>query len=359
MIRAEPLHIFDSNFPFVYTESLSSCESTRHSVLSVSNLFINHNIHRSPGLPCKLAVVSQMHISGWHLGLPEDSLIVRRLAGAVIGKPLSIRAALESTSAALLVVRNWSSRSRLMGVKTASSSAKARHPIRVLLADRTPMDCQLLAASLRSSNAPCKIVGTASSALAALAILKQDGVQVALVNPCLAEGPLAGFDLVREMRDSFPAVRAIMVLTLREPRLVVSSFQAGAQGIFFRDRPVQTLPKCIAVVHSGQIWAGTAELHIILQAIAERPRFKPVNATDAKPLTGRESEVATLVAEGLRNHEISERLKLSPHTIKNYLYRVYEKLGIASRVELTMRVMERGRTEADSENPPRHEHLAG
>jgi DNA-binding NarL/FixJ family response regulator len=221
------------------------------------------------------------------------------------------------------------------------------------------MDCQILAASLQRAGGHCQVTGTAASASEARAILKRSLPEVALVSPHLAEGPLAGFDLVQEMRDEFPETRAILLLDSMEPRMVVYSFQVGAKGVFSRDRSVEALAKCIEVVHRGQIWAGTSELEIILQAMAKRKSFEPLSATGVKLLTSREAEVAALVAEGLRNREISERLKLSAHTVKNYLYRVYEKLGISSRVELTARVLERARTESQHEALPGHRELAG
>ena len=246
-----------------------------------------------------------------------------------------------------------------MGVKMASSSTKAQHAIRVVLADRTRMDCQLLAASLQSSSSLCRVVGTAISASEARAILKQDGVDMALVSPNLTEGPLAGFDLVQEMRASFPATRAVMLMDVMDPRMVIYSFQIGARGVFSRDRSIEALVKCIEVVHGGQIWASTHELQIILEAIAKRSSFEPRSATGTKLLTQREAEVASLVAEGLRNREISQRLNLSVHTIKNYLYRVYEKLGLSSRVELTAHVLARAELTPGSETPPHGKRLAG
>ncbi len=246
-----------------------------------------------------------------------------------------------------------------MGAKRASSSAKTRQAIRVVLADRTRMDCQLLAALLRRSSSRCKVAGTADSAAEARSILKELHPHVAVVSPHLAEGPLAGFDLVQEMRDLVPETRAIMLLNSMEPRMVIYSFQVGAKGVFSRDRPVEALAKCIEVVQQGQIWAGTNELEIVLQAMAKRSRFEPLSATGERLLTSREAEVANLVAEGLRNREISERMKLSTHTVKNYLYRVYEKLGVSSRVELTAHVLERGSEAPGGENPLNRSKLAG
>jgi DNA-binding NarL/FixJ family response regulator len=214
------------------------------------------------------------------------------------------------------------------------------------------MDCQLLAASLQRTRGHCKVVGTASSVADTRRALNQHHPEVALVSPHLAEGPLAGFDLVQEMRETFPDTRAIMLLDSMEPRMVIYSFQVGAKGVFSRDRSVEQLAKCLEVVHAGQIWAGTNELQIILQAMAKRSHFEPVSATGIKLLTSREAEVAALVADGLRNREISERMNLSAHTVKNYLYRVYEKLGISSRVELTAHVLAGTRVESGTEIPP-------
>lgn len=245
-----------------------------------------------------------------------------------------------------------------MGARRAFSSTRSRHVVRCVLADRTRMDCQLLAASLQRAKGHCQVAGTACSIAEARLVLKQHSPDVALVSPHLSEGPLAGFDLVQEMRDSAPGTRAIMMLDAMEPRMVIYSFQVGAKGVFSRDRSVEDLARCLEVVHGGQIWAGTNELQIILQAMAKRTHFEPANATGVKLLTSREAEVAALVADGLRNREISERLKLSAHTVKNYLYRVYEKLGISSRVELTAHILAKARVEPDT-TTPRDRKMAG
>ena len=117
--------------------------------------------------------------------------------------------------------------------------------------------------------------------------------------------------------------------------MVIWSFQVGAKGVFSREKSIEALSKCIDAVHDGQIWASANELQILVQAIAKPLRLDPLRMKGARNLTSRETQVADLVAEGLRNHEIADQLSLSTHTVKNYLYRAYEKLGISSRVELT------------------------
>jgi two-component system nitrate/nitrite response regulator NarL len=239
-----------------------------------------------------------------------------------------------------------------MRASKARPPAKVRRRILCVLVDRTRMDCELLAASLERASGHCNVMGTTTSAAEARRLLKHYRPDVAVISPHLAEGPLAGFDLVQEMRESAPATRAVILLDSVEPRMVIYSFQVGTKGVFSRDRSVEDLARCLEVVHGGQIWAGTNELQIILQAMAKRAHFEPMSATGVKLLTNREAEVAALVAEGLKNREISERLRLSAHTVKNYLYRIYDKLGISSRVELTNQVLAGSRVEPDEAVPP-------
>jgi DNA-binding NarL/FixJ family response regulator len=96
----------------------------------------------------------------------------------------------------------------------------------------------------------------------------------------------------------------------------------------------------------GQTWASSEQIGSVLDAFA---RVAPPVLTDkAKaPLSRREREVAELVAEGFSNREISAQLGLSQHTIKNYLFHIYEKLGMSSRVDLVLYIRSVDRPSAD------------
>jgi DNA-binding NarL/FixJ family response regulator len=126
------------------------------------------------------------------------------------------------------------------------------------------------------------------------------------------------------------------LLDARTRELVVDAFRFGAHGVIFRDEPVETLCKCIHAVSEGQVWANSLHLGFLLEALTQ---VSPVRLQDARGgnlLTKREEDVARLVAEGMSNREISRQLRLSEHTVRNYLFRVFEKLGISSRVELVL-----------------------
>ena len=86
----------------------------------------------------------------------------------------------------------------------------------------------------------------------------------------------------------------------------------------------------------GQVWVNTAQMEFVLEALAGLTPFKVVDAKGRVLLSAREQEVLLCVAEGLTNREIASRLRLSEHTVKNYLFRIFDKLGVSSRVEMVL-----------------------
>jgi two-component system, NarL family, nitrate/nitrite response regulator NarL len=215
-----------------------------------------------------------------------------------------------------------------------SQLPRRRKLIRVSIAGRTRMDCQLLMNTLHTMSRSCRVIGCAVSTSEFLSIAAKHHPHVALISRDLEDGPTKGLDLVKEIRDSFPDMRSIILLDSSEPAMVIPAFQVGAKGIFSRAKSIDGLSKCIEVVHRGQIWASTDELQSLMEAIVKWPRLQALKTHAISVLTHRENEVVNFVAQGLRNNEISEKMRVSPHTVKNYLYRIYDKLGVSSRAQL-------------------------
>jgi DNA-binding NarL/FixJ family response regulator len=130
-----------------------------------------------------------------------------------------------------------------------------------------------------------------------------------------------------------------MLLDDWTPELVVDAFRAGARGVFHRADNFQRLCRCLAVVHEGQIWAGTSALTYVIDALGRVAPMRVINAKGREILTKREQQVVALVVDGLNNREISEQLRLSEHTVKNHLFHIFEKLGISTRVELVLYIV--------------------
>jgi DNA-binding CsgD family transcriptional regulator len=125
-----------------------------------------------------------------------------------------------------------------------------------------------------------------------------------------------------------------MLLDSSKRENVLHAFHAGARGIFSRHDSMEILSRCIRSVYEGQIWANSEQVSFAVEELARSPVVRAVNANGLDLLSKREMDVVRSLAEGLTNREIAERLGLSRHTIKNYLFRVYDKLGVSSRLEL-------------------------
>jgi DNA-binding NarL/FixJ family response regulator len=87
------------------------------------------------------------------------------------------------------------------------------------------------------------------------------------------------------------------------------------------------------------VWANSEQLQLLLNALRSGAAIPPVASPGLRTLAAREIQVANLVTEGLPNKEVAITLGLSEHTVSNYLFRIYNKLGISSRIELALYVM--------------------
>jgi two-component system, NarL family, nitrate/nitrite response regulator NarL len=198
------------------------------------------------------------------------------------------------------------------------------------------MDGQLFKNTLQRSRQCFKVISCAVSKAEFAASIQSQTMDIALVSEALQDGPLTGFQILSELRSSSPRTRSIMLLKSDSFDLVVDAFRAGAKGVFCRTECISLLPKCIRAVHDGQIWANSQHLERVLEAFASASPLKLTSAKGRPLLTKREGDVVHLVVEGLSNREVAKRLGVTEHTVSNYLFRIYEKLGISSRVELVL-----------------------
>lgn len=213
--------------------------------------------------------------------------------------------------------------------------SQAPGPLSVLVADQSLMDGQLLGGSLAGKGG-FKIMGTAVDVEQALKMFSFEPADVVLIAVNLKDGPLSGFSLLRELRAAHPGTRAVVLLDSVDDDLVVKAFRAGARGIFCRSGSVKMLRKCLIAVHQGQVWANASQMQVLLQALESRAPRRAMIPKKDNQLRKREQDVLDCVAAGLNNRQIAEQLCLSEHTVKNYLFRLCDKLGRSGRVELML-----------------------
>jgi DNA-binding NarL/FixJ family response regulator len=200
--------------------------------------------------------------------------------------------------------------------------------IRIVVADTNLLSCRLLSESLESQP-HFEVVASVvdhDSLIESLRGLKPD---IALVSAHLEGGALTGLTRLREIPKQFPSLHVIVLLDRSDPDQIVQAFRAGARGVFCRsESEPKILYKCINRVFEGQIWADSTQLGYVMEAlVGQSATLAPVEASDSL-LTAREKGVMRLVAEGMGNREIAQQLKLSEHTVKNYLFRIFSEARI-------------------------------
>lgn len=167
--------------------------------------------------------------------------------------------------------------------------------------------------------------------------INSEPVDIALIGTHLQAGRNTGLQAVQEIRRQHPTIRSIVLLERAEKTFAVEAFQAGAKGVFFRsETDFDVLCKCIKRVHEGQVWASSEEVEKVIEALIRSQPFEWVKPQQQKLLTIQESKLVRLVSKGLSNREIASQLGLSGHTVKNYLLKIFDKLGISNRVELAL-----------------------
>jgi two-component system, NarL family, nitrate/nitrite response regulator NarL len=114
------------------------------------------------------------------------------------------------------------------------------------------------------------------------------------------------------------------------------ALQKGASGLVLKESSPDQLLECVRRVHAGERWLDPEAASRVVAADA------PPKAPDqrAASLTAREREVVRMIASGLRNRDIGERLSISENTVKVHLHNIYEKLGVEGRMELLLLAQE-------------------
>lgn len=164
--------------------------------------------------------------------------------------------------------------------------------------------------------------------------IKRNAIDVVVLGSGMEEEDFAGIRLLGELRTVLPELKGIILLDSPEREIVLQAFRAGARGLLTRNESLENLSKCVHQVYAGQVWANSEQMNFAVDALAVSSSARVWDINGLELLSKREVEVVRCLAEGLTNRDIAERMKLSQHTIKNYLFRIFDKLGVSSRTEL-------------------------
>jgi len=201
---------------------------------------------------------------------------------------------------------------------------------------RDPMNSDLLASFLLAGflvdGLRCDAVAVRSSNL--LQALGTHKVDLVIISAEFSGKRGDGFELAHAVSCAFPGIAIVILLDQPTHEAVIDAFRCGARGVFSRQDSMKALLDCIEHVRKGSIWAERDETTFLLEAFRSIPVPFPLTDGSSSPLTKRQLQVVQCAAIGKTNKAIASELNLSEHTVKNYLFRAFEKLGVTNRVEL-------------------------
>jgi DNA-binding NarL/FixJ family response regulator len=203
--------------------------------------------------------------------------------------------------------------------------------IRVILADTQA----IFRAGLRKIFAledDIRVVGQAETLPQALSAVKKFSADVLIFESALAPNPVeAVVDLMRQSSQ----IKIIVVTPGSDEELTLELFRRGAHGIVSREVEPELLVDCLRQVASGQTWLDSKGVHWVMEAYRNQ-NSRPAGGRPKVQLTPKETLIVSCVTQGMKNKEIAIRVGTTEQVVKNYLRKVYDKLGVADRLELAL-----------------------
>jgi NarL family two-component system response regulator LiaR len=215
-------------------------------------------------------------------------------------------------------------------------------PVRVLVVDDHVIVRQGIRALLAESE-DIELVGEAGDGLEAIRQAECTKPDVILMDLVMPE--MDGIEAIGRISAQQPNVRFLVITTYSGDDLVFPAIKAGAHGYLLKDCGAGQLVRAIRQVHRGE-----PSLHpdIARKLMWEIKQPEPGTRTP-DPLTAREVEVLGLLAKGLGNQEIAERLTVAEVTVRSYISRILDKLHLANRVQATLYALREGLIDLDDD----------
>jgi DNA-binding NarL/FixJ family response regulator len=148
-----------------------------------------------------------------------------------------------------------------------------------------------------------------------------------------------GLDVLKTMAAEKRRCRTILLTAAISDDDVVEAVRLGAWGVVLKESSPETLLECVRRVYRGEQWI---DRETMTRAFGHAMQREAAMREASRILTPREIEIVRMIAQGLRNRVIAERLSISEGTVKIHLHNVYEKLGIDGRLELMLYAQEKG-----------------
>src|SRR5580693_3032499 len=203
--------------------------------------------------------------------------------------------------------------------------------IRVILADTQA----IFRAGLRKIFAledDIRVVGQAETLPQTQSAVTKFSADVLIFESALAPNPV---EAVAELLRQAPQLKIVVVTPASDEQLTLELFRRGAHGILSREVEPEILVDCLRKVAAGEPWLESQAIHWVMEAYRGH-NLRPSGARPKVQLTPKETLIVSCVTQGMKNKEIAVRVGTTEQVVKNYLRKVYDKLGVADRLELAL-----------------------
>ncbi len=204
--------------------------------------------------------------------------------------------------------------------------------IQVFLIDDHPMVIEGVKALLQGSTVAA-IAGSANDGYAALDLLQRIPAEVALVDINLPD--LDGIELCKMLKVKFPKLKILGLSTFKERSYISKMMEAGASGYLLKNATRDEIEDAVVAAQKGRVFMSME----VAEMLAKSP---PVNHSALPLLTSREKEVLTLIAEGMTNNAIAEKLFISPLTVDSHRKNLLAKFGVKNTAAMVKFAFENG-----------------
>ena len=177
-----------------------------------------------------------------------------------------------------------------------------------------------------------RVVGQAETLTQTQSAVAKFSADILIFEAALAPNPV---ESVAELLRQNPQLRIVVVTPGANEELTLELFRRGAHGIVSREVEPELLVDCLHKVAAGETWLDPQGVHWVMEAYRNQ-NSRPSGARPKVQLTPKESLIVSCVTQGMKNKEIALRVGTTEQVVKNYLRKVYDKLGVADRLELAL-----------------------
>jgi two-component system, NarL family, nitrate/nitrite response regulator NarL len=206
--------------------------------------------------------------------------------------------------------------------------------IRIVIADDHPIFRDGLR-KLLALEEDFEVVAEAKDGAEVLQVLEECEPDILLLD--LKMPGLDGLSALQRLQNSRFKTKVIVLTASEDKNQFVQAMKFGTSGIVLKQTATELLIKSIRKVHAGEIWLDSHTTAAVMRQFSQPSEpLLPGRDRERSPLSQREREIVSLVAQGYKNKEMAEKMFISEQTVKNHLHNIFDKLGVSDRLELAL-----------------------